>query len=322
MANVETNEYDWPTDPTPRPTHNVTPENEVVPLAPETSHSAQTVCLQGLTAVSGSRVHYTLEMPNNPVDTLPAIIVPGFGGIKPAYKPLRQALAQMGKPAVSYRPPRVQDAYHSLHPMHILHPEQLPSMATWAVMKDIHNRYGLDKFDLIGHSMGGFTAALTAQHKANRVRSLTLMASAGLNGHTPFSLSRRVPKFVRHELLPAIGKINLEDNWQAARHVLDYVFSNPLRTVAEGMAVAHCDIRPVVNNLGKVGVKRAVLLFPADEFFPLEEVQSNAQHLVDILEVYGHERGKHITPQLEPECVGRTILNIISRLQDLQPAAA
>lgn len=273
-----------------------------------------TLCFKGVANLFGEELPYTLEVPENVIDEVPLVIIKGYCGIPPAYKPLRRWTARYGKPAITYRTPRAQPWQREFHPLHALHPDRLHSQAAGAVIKDVHGRYGFDNFDGFLHSMGGWTGTGTAEHMPERFRTLVFAGSVGLNGHTLGSLGRRLPSYLWRDLLPSIGNVQLERDTRAFLHVLDYIFRNPLRTAREALGVSQCDIRERVRILGSLGIKTAGLQFGADGFFYPHEVASHAENVFDVFRVIEDRWATHEAPQTHPKEVAETTLSIIDEL--------
>lgn len=278
----------------------------------------------GVACIAGADVNYKLEVPLDATDPVPAIIVPGYGGIEMSYAGLRHASAIRGKATATFTIPRTQSIRHALHPSHILHPEKLPSQAVWGVMRDIMQRddmpFPIEQFDLDAHSMGGLTASEVAMRKADHVRSITFMASVGLTGHSRLSLLRKLPEFFSHDLRLALTEIQLEDNVRALMDMTNYMLRNPIRTAFEGWAVGGCDIRGSVKLLGKLGVKgvkTAALAFPEDPLFPLDKLRENIGKVVDWFVEYENSEAHHATPQLDAHGVANSLSEIHQYLAEL-----
>lgn len=273
---------------------------------------------QGVVGIGGAAIRYTYERPMEPTDSVPLIVTPGYGGIKPAYRDLRNSLAAHGKPAVTFRPPRTQSVSASLHPRHLMHPDRLLAQATAAIARDIIERYGLlegfEQVDAVGHSMGGPAVISAALHKPERFRTVTAMAAAGLDGHTLLDMTKRAPGVIAGEIIPAIQDIRTRSDIRSARDILHYMGRNPWRTLAEGLKVGSGDIRGSVTQVGKLSVRTAALQFTNDKFFPVEGVREKSADLFDHFREFPDPAANHVWPQLQPEAVAHELVDITTHL--------
>lgn len=271
-------------------------------LGNETSWvNEEVLSIRGIAEISGGMVAYERLKPNIITDPTDVVIVPGFVGIKPAYDKLGQAFARQGREVVTLRPVRTQRFLNAVHPRHLLHPLLLQSQAVWAVMKDIHDDDGVDRFDLWCHSLGGPVGCSTAEHKPEYIRSINLVGSAGMDGHTPFSLAQRL-----YDAGLEIGKTapGLDiDRLRTARHVAYYTLLNPFRTTAEALAVSGIDNRPSVQRIRNLGIKVARTQLELDPFFPTAHITDEDKAAVDTFRFIPGLG--HLGPQTEPELVAR-----------------
>jgi pimeloyl-ACP methyl ester carboxylesterase len=255
-------------------------------------------------------------------DPVPLILVPGYGGIKPAYRELRKAVVSNGKPAVTFRPPRSQEKFAALHPRHFLHPERLLAQAVLAITKDLLSVDGdsndYEQVDTAGHSMGGPAVVNAALVRPERFRTVTAMAAAGLDGHSLNDMRQRAPAVFRDEILPSFRDIKVRKDYRAVRHMAHYVARNPWRTAAEGLAVGSGDIRYKVTEIGRLGVKTAALQFASDRFFPVDGVAAHSAGRFDLFRVFPDPDANHMWPQLQPEAVGDELVDIVDTLQSFE----
>lgn len=267
---------------------------------------------QGRARVAGATIRYTYESPVNDHNETPLVLVPGFGGVKKVYGQVRHHVAQAGKPAVTFAPARSQEGLANLDLRHHAHPELLLSMATWAVMKAVTEHHGAEQFDLAGHSMGGPAAASVAERYPDKVNNLILCASAGLEKHNLVRLTCRAPKFLVNELIPGLPQLRKLFPTSVALHELAYFATNPYRSLAEGVAVAHADIVSQVERVREMGVRVVAEQFYSDELFPLNRVQASAEHIVDEFSIFPDRRAGHMAPQIDPVNVARHQLDLLA----------
>ncbi|MCB9822707.1 alpha/beta hydrolase [Candidatus Nomurabacteria bacterium] len=263
----------------------------------------------------------TIERPSEEIltDPVPLLWVPGYGGIKPAYRHAREGSAQpqegaAGRIAVTWRPVRDMSLLDTLKPANIRHPELLPRRTLQSVINYVCNDTESEQVDLACHSMGGFIAALATVKDAEKIRNLVLVASAGLEDHSLLTLARRSVPFIKGEFLPHFHTLREENEARMALEALHYFLRNPARTFAEGIAVANCNIRNDIERARDLGVMIGGLLFAADELFIEENVREQAGHLFHILDTFDMDDVGHMGPQLHGLAVARAVVGITTRL--------
>ncbi len=274
----------------------------------------------GETHIARACIRYTLEIPEVISDPTPVIIINGYGGKKFGYEALAGQIAGQGKPTIRLDPPRDQTAAAGFHPKHLLHPERLQSQAVWAIVRNVREQQkdngeiDLDQFDLMGHSMGGYIATKLARMKPEVVRSIVLFSSAGLDGHSIFTMAKRLPEFMREELMPAVlhNELKIEKGKaHAFWSEVDYTLHNPLRTVLEGFAVGGCDIRSDIAFLKhEHGIGIAAIVGTNDRLLPGNETIRKSGHLFDHLRVL---TGGHLLPLTKPEDSAEAVVDITGR---------
>ncbi|MCA9342701.1 alpha/beta hydrolase [Candidatus Saccharibacteria bacterium] len=267
-----------------------------------------TLTIERKTQIGGAIVPYTVEYPEEPIDEVPVLITAGFYGIEPGYREIRNSFAEQGKIAITYRR-GIRQGTDFFNPKHFLKPYRLTQQSPYAVMKDLHTLGDFEQFDVVGHSMGGTTAADIARHHPEYFRSIILLGSAGLNGHGISNLAKRSPLFIAKEVIPAIPQLATKFDKEDFMHAVEYVSSNPIRVISEALHVAKHDIREDFTALKEANINSAIIAFTQDEFFPIEEVRL---HSADLPDSYQEHPGKHTAPQVEPKNVATTILNMLS----------
>lgn len=277
--------------------------------------NSETYIYNGRTSIAAAAIDYTLEIPQDLREDIPIVFVPGFGGIKPAYKSLRNEIVKAGKPAVSFKPARSQNLGAGYHPKHLFHPERLLQQSTWAVMRDIEANVGFDKFDLSGHSMGGPAVVGAAMQQTEHVRSIIMVAAAGLNPVDQLTLGKRFGDFLVTDLMPNIWKMKVQHESSVAIEAISYFLRNPKRTIGEALAVSGADSRFALRRLGQIGVKTAALQFKNDKIFPVDEVREMSGDVVDMF-IYDDPKAGHVEPQLNPKEVAFEHLSILKQINN------
>lgn len=256
-----------------------------------------------------AKCKYTFEEPTDAGDSddsTPIFIVPGYGGIKPAYRQLREAIVQHGRPAITLRPIR-DTGLPVPSPRDLIHPEKLPGETLCKIMEDMEARYGHEKFDLLAHSMGGFVATEFAKCYPERVRSLTLVASVGIEDHNLATfVPRRILGFLKNEFLPHFATLRQENEAKMALEALYYVARNPIRTLGEGVALSFCNIRDDLRRLETdEGIPVNIMLFESDELIKYSPNIEQARFITGQVITFPDEEANHMWPQLQPGPVGK-----------------
>ncbi len=277
--------------------------------------------VHGKVHVAGVEVPFTIEQPKHVVDPVVMTYVNGYCASKPAYRNIRTAFAQNGKPSLTMQPVR---AKLLIHPQYYVTPESVHTAAITAVLDAANDRLiDTTLCDVSGHSMGGFIATDLLLHSdIERFRTLTLVGSAGLDAHTLRTMLWRLPKFLTKELIPSLPDLYNQHPKSFLHNELRHIGVNPFFTVAEGLRAAQCDIRERVRYIGSLGVKTAALQFNKDEFFPEQGVRSRSQYLFNHYEVYEDPRANHLAPQRDPEGVAKAQIRIIKNLVEVSNVAA
>lgn len=294
----------------------IDPEELEVPQIYQTNIARHTVLVHGHSGKPIASTRSTIESPldDNISDPVPILWVPGYGGIKPAYRRPREGAAQEGRISATWRPIRDLSLVDTFRPSNLRHPELLPRRTLEAVIENVCNETGSDQVDLACHSMGGFIAAVAASKDATKIRNLVLVASAGLEQHTLLTLARRSVPFVQREFIPHFHTLREENEARMALEALDYFMRNPLRTMAEGLAVANCNIQDNLSRIKDAGVMIGGLLFASDELFIEDNVREQSGHLFHILDTFDNPDVGHMGPQLHGQAVARTVVDITCRL--------
>ncbi len=272
------------------------------------------------TRIDGAKVGLALIEPEEAVDQTPLIVVQGMFGIKSAYQKFGEAVARLGKPVVLLEPARLQNIGAMVRRQNIRHPEILPSKVVWAAMREVQQTVQNDRFDAVGHSMGGFIVSQTAAVKPEAFRSIIFAGSAGLDGHNTASFIRRAPAFLMYEALPSISRGDLIkmmpegcDYNSMAVELTKYLLHNPFRTAAEIWATTNCNIRPELERMQQEQrIKTALLLLLKDRLISPQLSYERAGHLFD--EVAEMPNAGHAVFQTQPERTARAVVSLTQRL--------
>lgn len=269
----------------------------------------------------GGVVDSAIESPLQPTDPVPAIVLHGYGGFKNAYYQYALHAARFGKPSIYYE--------ESREDMELSHSLRLHLRAVKAIMDRYSELYGFDQFDLDGQSMGGWIAVEAAKRWPERVRSIVLNVSAGLEPHSTLSFIPRLPKFVIGELIPAAfgGYLSPEMSLgKLAICAIRYAVTNLPRTAAEGIAVSNCDIRPQVARLRAQGMPIACVVAISDQLLPAAKTTEHSSGLFDEYIVFPVPQAGHLALQCYPAQTAQLHTDLrrhwFGRPEDPAPAAA
>lgn len=274
------------------------------------------VLYQGRARTGDAETEYSIKIPHELDDATGVIIVNGFGGIKDAYTELDDAAVRNHRISAAFHPIRRQGWRGTMDYQHWRWPLKLHSQAAWAVMKVAKEEHGVDMFDLWCHSLGGAAGTSVAEHHPGMVRQLHLIASAGLERHSTSIMARRVPEFLLKEVVPAIPELRRRHGNMAAVKELEYMLTNPARTVAEALAVSNVYLNQRLQKIRLAGIGIAALQFAQDHLFLLENVTAESADVFDLFEVYVDPIANHLAPQLDATGVAKHVLNMTARLNN------
>ncbi|MGI9028222.1 MAG: alpha/beta hydrolase [Candidatus Saccharimonadales bacterium] len=282
-----------------------------------------TTVYRGQEIIGGASVKFSVEVPDEIIDTVPVVYAHGYCA-KEAYPKLRNATARNGKTAITFDTPRVQKNLAGLHRKHILSPERLLAQAVYGAMRGasrIADETEIDTsvFDLSGHSMGGRSATLAALQHPNRVRTVILNQSAGLYDHSFGDLVQRIPAFGKDDLIPAMRSGELADLYEfggLALNGLYYIVRNPLKTAVEGISISNSDIRPDVKRLRDIGIKTAIMIGEADNYISGKKTREESAGLADVFVIFSDPKANHLAPQKMPLMVAAAHAQVLKRLHE------
>lgn len=274
---------------------------------------------RGLCKIAGVEVDFTDEWLDANENPESYVLIPGFMGIKPSYSKIRRMIALGGGRATTYKSHPDKDILDRLNPMNLvagvkqlftdpwelLTPEIQTSKAGYAMVRRAFAQTG-KPVHLVGHSMGGPISLEIAAHKKDKVGSVTVIGSAGLEDHNMLVMASRLPGFVDEELIPALPQLHEEFDLGVVQHVIDYVLKHPYLTLGEMRHVVGVDSRPTVQYLGSIGVPVHVIQMIDDHLFDEPTVHNEVSRFV---RRYRAVSGNHLKPQLEPDATADLILD-------------
>lgn len=274
--------------------------------------------------IGTGNVLVTMSVPSimNPLSN-PALIKHGYCA-KLAYDEFRDELARNGKPAITVETPRDINIAGT-HPKHLFDPLRQHAQTVWAGMKAgvlLAEEARIDipqKYDLIGHSLGGSSVTDSAYEHPGWVNSVILFEAAGMYKHSTASLAKNLPLFFAKEMLPLMReKQDATEYINSAKLVLNslkYITCNPLRTALEGISISNRDNRPKFMELGKLGIKTAILVAESDTLISARKTwESNGNDTADIFATLVDQKANHLAPQRQSVAAALATLQILDRL--------
>lgn len=287
---------------------------------PREKGEMQTTLITGAVHIRGASGTFHSEIPEEITDPTDLLIFSGYLGVEEAYEPLRHALALNGRKSGTVETVRRLHGTERFNLINYVSPELLHCKIGGAVIKKVLEQSEAEKVDIVGHSEGGWVASNIAAHLPERIRQLHLVASAGVDGHDLIKMIPRVYNFGRHEFISSA--VELCENFTVSTFLneLYYVFADPLRTGAEGIAVANCNILRQLEYLGERGVQRAILDYLEDELFIHDDMQRRGSDVVDIFKTIPD--AGHLGPQTHPEETAKAIIESSAQLELIRQSQA
>lgn len=252
----------------------------------------------------GSRASFAAFMPveYNSSDIW-NIYVNGCTGTGEAYIPMADADSQLGKNSVAIDVSRGMAIKDILHPRKMLEAELYQEEDISAVLDRIQKDYGVELFNLIGHSMGGRAVVGLAEKEPERIAGVVLANAAGLEKHNLWTMStERLPEFFRDDLTPNFGLIR-DVFGNDLMMAVDYIWhnvSNPVRTVVEALSIASANIEDRVVALSATGTKTVILNTEGDKLTPNKGANARFEGLVDYVDMHPNPELGHFGLQTHP----------------------
>jgi|GEM_PF-3931403 len=256
-------------------------------------------------AIDGARVQYRLA---GRIGKTATIVVTGLLGVSGAYSELTDAIAeQSGRAAICIRQSRTQ-GIRSLSPHALLHPDGLLPQSVLGVMGDAQRKYGIELFDLLGHSMGGlavFRATLRQlqQNSGPTIRSIHLLEAAGTTEDWLLTYALHAPKMLSEARQVA------QRSPQLGVELLGFIARNPLRLAGETLHTSLSRLDPQkLHDIGRQGIRTTAVNYVRDPWLPGLAAEQRIGQAVDVFTLGNPEVAGHFAPQLYPEAVAAEYL--------------
>lgn len=232
---------------------------------------------------AGAIVDYVRRQQLNKAEAY-TIIANGFCGIHRSYIPLGEAIARLdpGMGVVTFSPPRRLDLRHSVALRNSLHPSLMLPKAIWGIMKDVMAETGVEKFHIVGNSMGGPAALAVAENALRHgngglIKSVELVSSAGATKQHPARLVAGMTAMAKNEIMPNRARLadnlGLDNPLRAGIEMANYVLHT--QTAREAIAVSRVNILDRAAAVAESGITVNALWSPADPLFSAPAAEQN-----------------------------------------------
>jgi len=279
--------------------------------SPETGDFDETFKISDRVRQGGVIVDFTLRGFVNPRSDRRTAIVPGYGGPKLVYGPLREgfASAERGDTA-NIRQPRTRPFPYSMNAEEISNPAKLSKESVVVVIDELRRRYPGQKVTLVGHSKGGGDVVDATMQRLEDVEDIVLLGSNGLEAdQSVVQMAKRAPKIVRQEGRSLL-KMRQDSTFRTLSQAAFHMLRNPLRTLSEGLEAGNRDLMAgEIATIRQAGIGVHAIHLELDQFFPVEIAGRDAAPLVDTFSVI--EGLDHLGPQTHPELVAEHISNTL-----------
>ncbi len=281
-------------------------------IVPEQSLIIPTVVVKDMAWIDGMKIPFTVEMPLEITDEVPLVLMNGYFGIEASSAGLRKAIAEQGKPAVTYKIQR-GSMRHLLDLDHHLHPEKLHAQATHAVLRAVRSDYDIEQVDVAPHSMAGLTLA-SLNHKAlQHIRQAHMMAPVGINEMSMLGLGKRVPHLIMEDVIPLLRNLPFAVDSDGLRDVARYL-ANPVRLLSDGLAISFCDTRERLQEIREVyDMPITTTWFAQDAIITAAEGHERARGYVDESMYFADRTAGHNAPINRYETVARHLVGLTQR---------
>lgn len=252
---------------------------------------------------------WLLYTPDESIDDVAKIIVPGFAASRVVYERLAEELAKIGYTIGLYAPPREHNTRAAFSPSHLRDALRLQEQAVRAAMKAIHQFTDIEQFDLVGHSLGnrialGATDETAAKHpiRSVSVRNILSDDGVGLDGEAKMrKVINRLPNIVKYEIIQGIPDMIEVSPTRLSNESLRHIASDLGRLAREGLQIMNdSDVRPIIERVRNRGVKYGALVYEKSQFFYPKEVIEHSEAYFDIPAIYV-PNAYHVHPNTHPK---------------------
>lgn len=262
-----------------------------------------------ITELDNFDLDWILYTPDESVDDVAKIIIPGFAASRVVYERLAEELATMGYTIGLYAPPREHSTRAAMSPSHLRDALRLQEQAVRATMKAINQFTGIEEFDLVGHSLGNRIALGAADNRttvhpsrSTVVRNILSDDGVGLDGEKKMrKVIKRLPDILKYEIAQGIPKMIEVSPTNLNEEALRHIVSDLGRLAREGLQIMNdSDVRPLVERVRDRGIKYGALVYEKSQFFYPDEVIANSAQYFDTPAIYVPD-AYHVHPNTHPK---------------------
>ncbi|HET7293644.1 MAG TPA: alpha/beta fold hydrolase [Vicinamibacteria bacterium] len=178
---------------------------------------------------------------------------------------------------------------------------------------ELADHLGLARFAVLGHSMGGATALVTAARHGARVSALVLVASVGLRPHRGLGMSPRRFRLLGHGFkVPLLRRLFVRaarDRYERRR--LPGASAIDARTFAvhfEAIGAADFDL---LRRIASGPLPRTLLAFARDDHMVDREIQEELAAALKHARILAFEEGGHNIQKTRAVELGRATLELL-----------
>lgn len=271
--------------------------------------------------VHSKQVEGSIYLPKHIESDTALLYAPGFMEFQAATAPLARELAKRGLVTITMKPLREQPEESKMSWKHFSDPLILQQQVIHALLKATKKQYGLESFDLAGHSMGADGAVGAAYHEVvtleNRdidIRSVVGDQPLGFdNGNLKKKALRRLWAIATRDLMsvPKMMEYRGEGfNEDAFNHIIHLD-----RIALEGLQCLKRSKVPLrATALRTAGVKVGATTGENDNFFRSWAVKLHSSHILD-----GHWEipgADHLHANAYPADHAEFLKNVLTELND------